>query len=203
MARLVVAVTGGIASGKSLVDRTFSELGVPVVDADVIAREIVQPGQPALEQIAEAFGPSVLRADGTLNRVAMRALVFADPGQRRVLERITHPTIRKLMFERCNATVAAYVVASIPLLAEVGAREAYEWLGRIIVVDAPADQQRARLMARDSIEGRLADEILASQVGRIERMAIASDVINNDSSPEHARAAVRALDRLFRTIASA
>ena len=184
MARFVVAVTGGIASGKSLVDRAFADLGVPVVDADRIAREIVEPGQPALSEIAAAFGQAMLRVDGSLDRVAMRAHVFFDPRERRKLESITHPRIRSIMMTRCWRAHDPYVIASIPLLAEAGAIEAYDWLHRVLVVDTSVAEQRRRLVARDGLDSALADEIIASQAGRMQRLRIASDVIVNDDGTQ-------------------
>jgi dephospho-CoA kinase len=202
MARLVVAVTGGIASGKSLVDRAFATLGVPVVDADLIAREIVAPGQPALREIAETFGPSVLCMDGSLDRPALRALIFSDAVKRRRLEAITHPRIRALMRNRCDAAVSSYVIASIPLLAESGTRAAYPWLDRVLVVDAPVSQQRARLISRDGINQQLAENIIGSQVSRAVRLKIASDVLINDSGIFWIPQAVAKLDAVFRALAA-
>jgi dephospho-CoA kinase len=202
MARLVVAVTGGIASGKSLVDQAFAALGVPVVDADLIAREIVQPGQPALAEIAATFGTGVLTPTGELDRHAMRALVFNDAAERRKLEHITHPRIRALMLARCTAAADPYVVASIPLLAEAGAIDAYHWLHRVLVVDAPVAVQRARLVARDGIDEALADRIIATQVSRTARLRIATDVIVNDAGRELVGTVVEILDKQFRAQAT-
>jgi dephospho-CoA kinase len=202
MARLVVAVTGGIASGKSLVDRAFAALGVPVVDADLIAREIVEPGQPALTDIAREFGATALTPEGGLDRVAMRARVFGDPGERRKLEAITHPRIRALMLARCRAAPDPYVIASIPLLAEAGAIEAYAWLHRVLVVDAPVAAQRQRLLRRDGIDATLADSIIGSQASRARRLSLATDVIVNDASPGAVEAPVRRLHARFVGFAS-
>jgi dephospho-CoA kinase len=199
MARLVVAVTGGIASGKSLVDRAFATLGVPVVDADLLAREIVEPGQPALAEIVAAFGDSILTKSGQLDRAAMRARVFADAGQRRLLERITHPRIRALILERCTAAPDPYVVASIPLLAEAGAVGAYHWLHRVLVVDAPEGLQRQRLVSRDGIDAALAERIIATQVPRAARLQIATDVVINDARVEDIPPVVQQLDARFRS----
>jgi dephospho-CoA kinase len=203
MARLVVAVTGGIASGKSLVDAGFAAEGIEVVDADVIARELVAPGQPALAEIAAAFGAAILRADGGLDRVALRARVFDDVTERRKLEAITHPRIRAVLLARCAEARSPYVVASIPLLAEAGAIEAYHWLHRVVVVDAPVACQRERLIRRDGIDAALADRMIASQATRARRLAIATDVIVNDAGPVDARAPVRRLHARFLTLARA
>lgn len=203
MARFVVAVTGGIASGKSLVDRAFASLGVVVVDADQVAREIVAPGMPALTEIAAAFGAGVIRADGTLDRAAMRQRVFSDPTDRRRLEAITHPRIRDILLYRCQGAPGPYVVASIPLLAESGAMEAYHWLDRVLVVDAPVFLQHSRLVERDGIGAELAESIIASQVGRKARLSIVTDAVINDAGPEGIPGIVARLDALYRKIAAA
>jgi dephospho-CoA kinase len=201
MARLVVAVTGGIASGKSLVDRSFAALGIAVVDADLISREIVAPGEPALSEIASAFGAGFIRADGTLDRVALRARVFDDAIERQKLEEITHPRIRALMFDRCLRATGPYVVASIPLLAEVGAIAAYHWAHRVLVVDATIATQRSRLMHRDGIDAWLADRIISAQASRGRRLALASDVITNDAAPSGVTESVARLHSVFLTLA--
>lgn len=202
MARFVVAVTGGIASGKSLADRLFASYGIAVVDADLISREIVEPGEPALARIAGAFGAGVLLANGALDRVALRQRVFEDPDARHLLESITHPRIRLLMAERCAAAPGPYVIASIPLLAEVGARAAYHWIRRVVVVDAPISAQRDRLIRRDGIDANLADRMIATQASRAQRLALASDVIVNDASPAAIEGPVRALHHHFSQLAS-
>jgi dephospho-CoA kinase len=202
MARLVVSITGGIASGKSLVDRAFSALGVPVVDADLIARDVVEPGEPALGEILASFGSSVFAADGRLDRAAMRARVFADVGERRKLESILHPRIRKLIQERCLAAPDPYVVASIPLLAEAGAIDAYRWLDRVVVVDAPVKDQRRRLVMRDGIDASLAQAIIDAQANRATRLDLATDVIVNDAGIAAIPPIVAALHGTFLRLAT-
>lgn len=184
MAGFVVAVTGGVASGKSAVTALFEERGIVVVDADVAARRIVGIGEPALSEIATRFGDDILLADGSLDRVRMRALVFADPEARRDLEAITHPRIRAVLKADCEAATGAYVVVAIPLLAETGAINAYAWLSRVLVVDAPIALQRSRLMSRDGIDAALASRMIAAQASREQRLAIATDVLVNDGSVE-------------------
>lgn len=180
MASYAVALTGGIASGKSEVERRFAALGVPVVDADLIARELVEPGEPALREIVECFGQAMLNDDGTLDRVAMRARVFNDNVARTQLETILHPRIREVMKTRAIAAVADYVLLSIPLLVESGG--AYQWIDRVLVVDVPVDVQIERLLGRPGIDAALAQSMLASQTSREKRRAIADDVIDNSGS---------------------
>jgi dephospho-CoA kinase len=198
-----VGLTGGIASGKSLVDQAFVRLGIAVVDADALAREVVASGQPALHDIVAAFGPEVLQPDGSLDRVAMRRRVFADANARRELETITHPRIRVLLQDRCRSASSAYVIASIPLLAEAGAADAYRWLRRILVVDAPLHLRLARLASRDGIDAALALRMVEAQASRETRLALASDVIVNDAGLDDVGAAVARLDTHYRNLALA
>jgi dephospho-CoA kinase len=201
MARFVVAVTGGIATGKSQVDALFLGLGVPVVDADQIAREIVLPGQPALAEIRARFGAGVLSGDGSVDRAALRELIFDAPEARRDLEAIMHPRIRLTMEVRCLAADAPYVIASIPLLAEVGSRAAYPWLHRVLVVDAPIAAQHKRLQRRDGIDDELAAKMIDAQASRRTRLALATDVICNDGPVDALAPPVMRLHQLFGQLA--
>jgi dephospho-CoA kinase len=196
-ARLVVALTGGIASGKTLVSQQFERLGVPVFDADAIARELVSPGQEALAEIASAFGPGMLTSDGTLDRARMRTLVFADEGARRRLEAILHPRIRSALVERARACTADYCLLAIPLLTEN--RSAYGWVDRVLVVDAAPGLQHARLMQRDGMTIEAAQRMLDAQATRAARLAGADDVIDNGGAIAPVAAAVVRLDRFYRT----
>ncbi|MBB5881284.1 dephospho-CoA kinase [Xanthomonas arboricola] len=180
MSDFIVGLTGGIASGKSALAAEFEKLGVPVIDADVVARQVVAPG-PILDAITEQFGREILLPDGTLNRQALRKIVFADPTQRRTLEAITHPAIRAELQRAAHAANSPYAVVAIPLLAEAGGRTAYPWLDRILVVDAPVAMQHARLMQRDGITPDLADQMIAAQTSRAQRLTIADDVVVNQS----------------------
>ncbi|MBS0193796.1 MAG: dephospho-CoA kinase [Proteobacteria bacterium] len=184
MARFVVAVTGGIASGKSEACRCFERLGMAVADADAIARETVAPGQPALAAIVERFGNAVLAGDGSLDRAVLRKLVFADAATRHELEAILHPLIREALRTACAAARSPYAIAAIPLLAEGGGRSAYPWLDRILVIDVSPEVQLARLLARDGDTREQALRILAAQATRDQRLAIADDAIVNDGTPE-------------------
>lgn len=174
----VVALTGGVAAGKSEVARRFEALGVRVYDADLAAREVVAPGQAALAEIEFVFGADVLDADGSLDRRAVRERVFADPAARRRLEGIIHPRVRAWLRRRVGMDRGPYCILAIPLLAEH--REDYRWVDRVLVVDAPEALQVQRLMRRDGITREHAGQMLAAQATREQRLAIADDVIVND-----------------------
>ena len=192
MSDFIVGLTGGVASGKSEVTRRFQALGVEVVDADVAAHEVVEPGQPALGRIAERFGAGMLLADGRLDRRQLRERVFADAQARRDLEAITHPAIRARVKAQAQAAPGPYAVVAVPLLAEAG-RAAYPWMARVLVVDAPESLQHDRLMRRDGVDEALAARMIAAQASRTVRLAIADDVILNDGDPAHLDTAVAAL----------
>ena len=192
MSDFIVGLTGGVASGKSEVTRRFQALGVEVVDADVAAREVVEPGQPARARIAERFGAGMLLPDGRLDRRQLRERVFADAQARRDLEAITHPAIRARVKAQAQAAPGPYAVVAVPLLAEAG-RAAYPWMARVLVVDAPESLQHDRLMRRDGVDEALAARMIAAQASRTVRLAIADDVILNDGDPAHLDTAVAAL----------
>jgi Dephospho-CoA kinase (EC 2.7.1.24) len=177
MSRFVVALTGGVAAGKSAVERAFEALGVRAYDADAAARAVVEPGSEALAEVARVFGADALDAEGRLDRAAMRQRVFADPSARTRLESILHPRIRTWLQDAAMADTGAYCILSIPLLAENHAH--YGWVNRILVVDAPEDTRIARLMARDGIDEALARQMIAAQATREARLALADDVIEN------------------------
>ncbi|MFT4247349.1 MAG: dephospho-CoA kinase [Pseudomonas sp.] len=200
MSEFIIGLTGGIASGKSEVGRRFEAIGIEVVDADAVAREVVEPG-PVLSRIAERFGVGILQADGRLDRRALRELVFADQELRRALEAITHPEIRIRLQQACRAAVGPYAVVAIPLLVEAGGRIAYPWLDRILLVDAPVALQRERLMHRDGIDGALADRMIAAQASREQRLALADDVIANDGDAGALERHVATLDGRYRELA--
>jgi dephospho-CoA kinase len=191
----VVAVTGGIASGKSAVTRRFQALGVPVHDADMAAREVIEPGTPGLQAVVQAFGPDVLDRDGRLDRPAMRRHVFADDGARRKLEEIIHPRVREWLHDRAMAQHDPYCLLAIPLLVEN--MDAYRWVNRVLVVDAPPATQIARLVERDGIEAALAQRMLDRQASRAERLAMADDVIDNSGDEAALYDAVVALHQRY------
>ncbi|NIC04190.1 dephospho-CoA kinase [Billgrantia bachuensis] len=199
---MIVGVTGGIASGKSTVARAFAVLGVPWVDADDVAREVVEPGEPALAEIAERFGGHVLQADGSLNRRALREIVFAAPSERLWLESVTHPRIRQRIvahLERLQAEGAPYVLLVSPLLFESGQSEMVD---RCLVIDVPESLQFARTATRDDVDEAQARAIVAAQMPRSERLARADDVIDNSGSEEDLAAQVAELDRRYREMAA-
>lgn len=171
-----VALTGGIASGKTAVANLFATHGVPVIDTDVIAREVVEPGQPALAAVVDAFGTGVLAADGRLDRPRLRERIFGDAEARRRLEAILHPAIRAEMERQSRAAGGSYQVLVIPLLVEGGRRD---HIDRVLVVDVPEATQIERLVRRDGVSRDQADAALRAQASRDARLAFADDVIEN------------------------
>lgn len=201
---LRVGLTGGIASGKSLVADAFARLGVPIVDADVVAREVVAPGTDGLAAVVDAFGREVLDADGRLDRRRLRARIFADDAARTRLEQILHPRIRAAMDAQLDAhenAGTAWALAVIPLLIETGQQARFD---RLLVVDAPESVQLARVQARDGASEAEARAILDRQAPRDERLRHADDVIVNDSddtSDPALQARIAELDRQYRHLA--
>lgn len=193
-----VALTGGIASGKTLVSDEFSNLGVPVIDTDVIAHQIVEPGKPALQEIEAAFGASIIGEDGRLRRRALRALIFSDQDSQRKLESILHPLIRQEVTRAIAKVKTSYCILVIPLLAEHGA---YPNVDRVLVVDVDPEVQIERLMSRDNSDRQQAEKALAAQAGREQRLAIADDVLLNSASPEQARLEVARLHEIYTQLA--
>ena len=177
----VVGLTGGIACGKTAVSDRLAARGAAIIDTDLLAREVVAPGEPALAEIVAAFGPEVLRPDGTLDRAALGAIVFADPAARERLNGITHPRVRARMRDRLAALARQtppppVVVLVVPLLYENGLEA---WGQESWVVDVPEAVQRSRLMARDGLDAAAADARIAAQMPRAERLARATRVIEN------------------------
>ncbi|CAG2093619.1 dephospho-CoA kinase [Xanthomonas euroxanthea] len=199
MSDFIVGLTGGIASGKSALAAEFEKLGVPVIDADIVARQVVAPG-PILDAIVGRFGTAILLPDGTLDRPALRQIVFADPAQRKALEAITHPAIRAELQRAALAALGPYTVVAIPLLTEAGGRTTYAWLDRIVVVDVPVSLQHARLMQRDGITATLADQMIAAQASRAQRLAIADDIVSNEGNTDQLAQQARRLDASYRAI---
>lgn len=195
---LRIGLTGGIASGKSLVADMFAELGVPVIDTDRVARDVVAPGQPALEEIRVKFGPDVILPSGELDRRRLRRLVFEEDSRREALEAILHPSIRRETLVRAGRAGGPYQVLVVPLLVETGFGELTD---RVLVVDCPTDVQRARLARRDSDSLAQIDRILAAQASRDERLAAADDVVDNSGSVDETRAQVEALHAMYLSLA--
>jgi len=196
----VVALTGGVAAGKTAVTRRFEALGIHVYDADVAAREVVAPHEPALAEIEFAFGARVLQADGALDRRAMRERVFADPDARKKLEAIIHPRVRAWLRRRVGMDRGPYCMLAIPLLVEN--RAEYEWVDRVLVVDAPETLQIERLMRRDGVTRDAAQRVLDAQSARAQRLAIADDVIVNDGEEAALDSQVAALHARYLELAS-
>ena len=197
----MVALTGGAAAGKNAVAKRFERLGVGVYDADVAAREVVAPGQAALSEIEFVFGAGVLGADGSLDRRAMRERVFADPVARGRLEAIVHPRVRTWLRRRVGMDRGPYCMLAIPLLAENF--HEYDWVDRVLLVDAPRALQVERLMRRDGIVHEAAERMLDAQAAREQRLAIADDVIVNDGDESALDAQVEALHSRYLDLAQA
>ena len=193
-----MALTGGIASGKSTVAALFAERGVPVIDTDVIAREVVEPGRPALAAVTDAFGTEILGADGRLDRRRLREQVFADAAMRRRLEAILHPAIRTEMQRQSALAGGPYQVLVIPLLTEGGQTDHVD---RVLLVDVPESTQIERLMQRDGASALQARAALDAQASRSERLAIADDVLQNTGKPADLREAVARLHEKYITLA--
>lgn len=200
MSKFVVGLTGGIGSGKSAVSERFEKLGIRVVDADIASRVVVEPGRPALKAIEEHFGPDVISADGTLDRAALRKLVFEDESERKWLEQLTHPLINAYMAEELANATSPYAILAHPILIETGRTDTCD---RILVVDVPEELQVSRTMARDDNPEAQVRAIMAAQASREERLAAADDVIVNDQGLEHLDAEVARLHALYIELAGA
>ena len=189
---MIVALTGGLASGKSSVARRFEELGVPVIDADVVTRRLAEPGTPALAEIVDAFGAGVLDGHGRLDRRRMRERVFGNDTERTRLESILHPRVRDAMQAFASSCDAPYVVFVIPLLVET---DQAGRMDRVIVVDAPRALRTARAAARDGSRPETIAAIIDSQATRTDRLAVADTVIQNTGDFATLRARVDAVHR--------
>jgi dephospho-CoA kinase len=190
MARLIVGLTGGIGSGKTAVSDRLATQGVAVVDADVVAREVVAPGEPALQAIAEYFGAEALLPDGALNRPWLRERVFADPQRRRWLEALTHPLIGARLRAQLDAADTLYVVLVSPLLLEGEQRLLCDW---VVVVDIPEALQLERALQRDGSSEATVRAIMNAQLSREQRLAHADQVLDNSGSLQDLQAATDAL----------
>jgi len=175
---MIIGLTGGIASGKSTVANLFAELGVPVIDTDVIAREVVEPGQPAYQAIIEQFSDAILAADKLLDRAALRQRILTNDDERIALEGILHPVIFQTVKDRLQQLDADYCILVVPLLVETGRYSAM--LDRILLVDTSVGEQKNRLSQRDGATASSIEKLIAIQATREERLAVADDVILND-----------------------
>lgn len=196
---LIIGLTGGIGSGKTTACNQFMSLGVPIIDADLVARDVVKPGQPGLEQIVATFGPKILAADGTLERGQLREKIFSDSSARQKLEAILHPLIRAEIKNRLSAIEATYVIMAIPLLIESGQ---YEIVDRILVIDVPEKQQIERICLRDGMDAEQAKHILTVQCSRSDRIAVANDVIYNTGDLEQLKSEVTKLHNFYLQLAT-
>ena len=191
---LRIGLTGGIASGKTTVANFFADLGIPVIDTDVIARDVVAKGAPALARIRADFGDAVFNDDGVLDRKAMRKLVFSDDSKRRQLEGILHPRIREAAVVQAQAVTDPYMIIVVPLLVESPMKTLMD---RVLVVDCSEDVQLKRLLARDTENEAQARRMIAAQASRDERQAIADDVLLNDTDLDETRRQVDALHHRY------
>lgn len=196
----VVAITGGIGSGKSTVANLFTPYGIEQVDADVIARHVVEPGTPALAAIRAHFGADVLQSDGTLDRAALRARIFAEPEEKQWLNTLLHPLIGQAMRQALAAARSEYVLWVVPLLVE---NQLYTEADRVLVVDVSPQMQIQRTHQRDQVPIAQVEQILRAQATREQRLAIADDVINNDGDPSQLSAQVARLHQQYLQLAAA
>jgi dephospho-CoA kinase len=195
----VVGLTGGIASGKTSASDHFAKLGVDIVDADIIAREVVAPEQPALKAIIEHFGSNIVDSTGQLDRAALRARVFNNASEQSWLNQLLHPAIRESMQAKIQASQAPYVILVVPLLVENGLNALCD---RVLVIDVSEDLQINRAIERDKCEAALIKNIMKAQADRQQRLELADDVIVNDKDQSHLSAQVSVLHKNYLTLAS-
>jgi len=191
---LRIGLTGGIGSGKTAASDHFARLGAEVIDTDILSRELVEPGQPALHEIVARFGPKVLGADGRLDRSRLRERVFGDPGARQQLEGILHPRIRAAMLLRAERSQAPYIVFVIPLLFETGQQTLVD---RVLLIDVPENLQRARVAARDGLDDAQIAAVMAAQTDRSTRLRNADDIICNDGDIAGLHAEIAKMHRKY------
>lgn len=196
---LIIGLTGGIGSGKTTVAHYFEALAVPVIDADRVGRELVAPGQEALQAIISRFGPEIVTANGELDRARLRDIVFADPAQRHTLESILHPRIRAEILRRVQALEAPYCIVSVPLLVE---SHWTDLVDRVLVVDTSRENQLQRTQARDGLPLTQVEAILASQADRDSRLQAADDVIRNDADTTSLQQQVNELHQRYLQLAA-
>lgn len=199
MSRFIVGLTGGIGSGKTAASDWFKSQGITVVDADVVAREVVEPGTPALEQISVHFGADVLQADGRLDRAALRRIVFEAPEQRRWLEQLLHPLIAQEIARQLAAADSPYAMLVSPLLFETGQKN---FVARTLLIDVPEDLQLARTAARDSVDTAQVRSIMAAQMSREERRRRADDIVVNDAGLGELHAQLQSLHDAYLGVAA-
>ena len=196
---LKIGLTGGIGSGKSTVCRLFAELGTPIIDADIIARQLVEPNSPALKKLMAQFGKNILNPDQSLNRVYLRDLVFSDKPKKNQLDQIMHPLIYDEIEKQVQALNSPYCIIAIPLLLET---QQMQRVDRIAVVDCNPDTQLLRVVSRDHLKPEQALSIIASQMPRQQRLSFADDVIDNSCSPAHLAEQVKRLHNSYNLLAT-
>ena len=196
---LKIGLTGGIGSGKTTVCGLFTDLNVPIVDADVIARQLVQPGQPTLTTLAKTFGDTILNPDGTLNRAELRQRTFNDSRVRQRLDEIMHPLIHRQIASAVDDLSTPYCIIAIPLLVET---QKSDRVDRVLLVDCPVETQLKRVLDRDKISREQAEAIIAAQATRKQRLALADDVIDNSREPSLLAEQVKNLHNLYLSLAT-
>lgn len=198
---LRVGLTGGIGSGKSMVAGMFQQLGISIIDADVIAHQLVAPGTPLLQQIIQTFGSRYLHKDGSLDRKSLADFVFSQPAQKQALEALIHPQVREHTQQQLDQLrTEPYVIVVIPLLLETGY---HDLIDRILVVDCSPEQQLQRVLQRDQREQAQIEHIMQQQVSRDQRLTQADDVIDNSADPHRTRAQVEKLHQRYAQLATA
>ncbi|WP_063702925.1 dephospho-CoA kinase [Pseudoalteromonas gelatinilytica] len=194
MANWVLGLTGGIGSGKSAVSAMFEEFGIQVVDADIVAREVVEPGSLGLKKITEHFGDEILTSNGTLDRAKLRAIIFADESQKQWLNNLLHPLIRETMLSQLKLATSHYVILVAPLLFENGLEK---YCNHTLLIDVPVDVQITRTTARDNVSDELAKQIIASQMSRADKQQKAGDILDNNRPLEEVKADVQKLHKKY------
>jgi len=199
MSRYIVGLTGGIGCGKSTVTALFANLGVQFVDADIVAREVVQPGQPCYQAIVQQFGAEIRNADQSLNRSALRERIFSNAADKQWLEQLLHPAIRQQLVAQLAALTSPYALLVAPLLLE---NKLQYLVQRVLVIDLPASLQLSRAMARDNASAQQISAIMAAQISRSERLKLADDIITNDSTLAELAPRVAALHQQYLQLAA-
>jgi dephospho-CoA kinase len=198
-AKFVVGLTGGIGSGKSTVAEMFTALGVNVVNADTLAREVVEPGQPALHSITARFGAEILQTDGSLDRAALRKIIFSDPEHKNWLESLLHPLINNLLLIRIKESKSTYCILESPLLLET---EQHKLVNRVLVIDVQEKTQMSRAALRDGSNKTVIRTIIESQINRKERIQAADDIIDNEQGLGQLQNKVEALHNNYLILAN-
>ncbi|WP_430283579.1 dephospho-CoA kinase [Pseudoalteromonas sp.] len=194
MANWVLGLTGGIGSGKSAVSAMFEEFGIQVVDADIVAREVVEPGSLGLKKITEHFGDEILTSNGTLDRAKLRAIIFADESQKQWLNNLLHPLIRETMLSQLKLATSHYVILVAPLLFENGLEK---YCNHTLLIDVPVVVQITRTTARDNVSVELAKQIIASQMSRSDKQQKAADILDNNRPLIEVKADVQKLHKKY------